>query len=342
MIKISVEKKKLTWNAKMKWIFISLMMAIMPVQAAQQYTESSCILLKQQVNDYKLRLGENFSVYAKTKSDFDIHCHKPAPTKPSNIVLLSNEQVQSSTKALPIKVLSVPLREVSTAQPKTSQSSPFSQLAKMLMPMFLLLFFGLMALYYVKKKLPEIKGRIGEKHVRKGLIKYLDVAKYTILNDVTLPLEDGGTTQVDHILVSNFGIFVIETKNMSGWIFGSEHQAKWTQTIHRSKYPFQNPIRQNYKHTKTLAHLLNMPHERFHSVVVFTSNAELKTKMPNNVGHLKEMMLHIKSFNEEVLDNNTKSEVINLVLSMKLKQGRKTNKQHVKYLKEEHKGNAAI
>ena len=135
----------------MKWIFISLMMAIMPAQAAQQYTESSCILLKQQVNDYKLRLGENSSVYAKTKSDFDIHCHKPAPTKPSNIVLLSNEQVQSSTKALPIKVLSVSLREAVTAQaqPKTSQSSPFSQLAKMLMPMFLLLFFGLMALYLI-------------------------------------------------------------------------------------------------------------------------------------------------------------------------------------------------
>jgi len=57
---------------------------------------------------------------------------------------------------------------------------------------------------------------------------------------------------------------------------------------------------------------------------------------------LKEMMAYIKSFNEEVSDNNTKLEVINLVQSIKLKQGRKTNKQHVKYLKEEHKGNAAI
>jgi len=210
------------------------------------------------------------------------------------------------------------------------------------MPMFLLFFFGLMALYYFKKKLPEIKGRIGESHVRKGLVKYLDDTKYTIINDVTLPLEYGGTTQIDHIIVSNYGVFVIETKNMSGWIFGSEHQAKWTQTIHRSKYPFQNPLRQNYKHTKTLAHLLDMPHEQFHSVVVFTPNAELKTKMPNNVGYLKEMMLYIKCFVEEVSDNKAKLEIINLVQSIKLKQGRKTNIQHVKYLKEEHKGNAAI
>jgi len=328
----------------MKWIFIGLMMVVLPAQGAQQYTESSCILLKQQVNDYKRRLGTNSSLYAQTRSDFDTHCQNPITTKSSKAVLLSNEQVQSSTKSVPINVETVPLRKVSSTQshPVSIQLNPFTHLAKALMPMFLLLFFGLMALYYFKKKLPEIKGRIGEKYVGKGLIKYLDEVKYTIINDVTLPLEDGGTTQVDHIVVSSFGVFVIETKNMSGWIFGSEHQAKWTQTIHRSKYPFQNPLRQNYKHTKTLAHLLNMPHERFHSVVVFTSNAELKTKMPNNVGHLKEMMVYIKSFNEEVFDNNAKLEVMNLVESIKLKQGRKTNKQHVKYLKEEHKGNTVV
>lgn len=328
----------------MKWIFIGLMMIVLPAQAAQQYTESSCILIKQQVNDYKRRLGTNSSLYTQTKSNFETHCLKPITAKSSRVVLLSNEQVQPSTKTVPINLESVPLRKVSLtqSQPVLSQSSPFPNLAKKLMPMFLLLFFGLMALYYLKKKLPEIKGRIGEKYVRKGLIKHLDEAKHTVINDITLPLEDGGTTQIDHIVVSSFGVFVIETKNMSGWIFGSEHQAKWTQTIHRSKYPFQNPIRQNYKHTKTLAHLLNMPHERFHSVVVFTSNAELKTKMPNNVGHLKEMMVYIKSFNEEVFDNNTKLEVIKLVQSIKLKQGRKTNIQHVKYLKEEHKSNTVI
>jgi len=326
----------------MKWIFIGLMMLVLPAQAAQQYTESSCILLKQQINDYKRRLGTNSSLYTQTKSNFDTHCQKPITAKSSKVVLLSNEQVQPSTKAVPINVESVPLRKVSSikSQPVPTQLNPFTHLAKTLMPMFLLLFIGLMALYYFKKKLPQIKGSIGERYVSKGLIKYLDEAKYTIVNDVTLPLEDGGTTQIDHIVVSNFGIFVIETKNMSGWIFGSEHQAKWTQTIHRSKYPFQNPLRQNYKHTKTLAHLLDIPHELFHSVVVFTTNSELKTKMPNNVGYLKEMMLYIKSFDKEVSDNQTKLEIINLVQSIKLKQGRATNKRHVKYLKEEHNGNA--
>jgi restriction system protein len=145
------------------------------------------------------------------------------------------------------------------------------------MPLFLLTAIGLLAIFYLRKKLPKIKGYIGERYVIQGLTKHLDEIKYTIFNDVTLPLEYGGTTQVDHIVVSNFGIFVIE-KNMSGWIFDSENQVNWTQTIRRSKHSFQNPLRQNYKHTKTLSLLLNLPHDQFHSIVTFTPNAELKTK----------------------------------------------------------------
>lgn len=322
----------------MKWILLVLTLLVNPLHAAQQYTAAECILLKQQVDDYNYRLGKKSPLSIKSKSSFSVHCKTPIEAKSNKSAFLTNPKVKNSNVVISSKnnkVISSP--KVIQTQETTSASSPFSLLASMLMPMFLILFFGMMAIYYLKKKLPEIKGRIGENYVRKGLLKYLDEANYTIINDVTLPLEDGGTTQIDHIVVSSFGLFVIETKNMSGWIFGSEHQVKWTQTIHRSKHQFQNPLRQNYKHTKTLAHLLNMPHEKFHSVVVFTPNAELKTKMPNNVGYLKETMVYIKSFQKEVSDNQTKLDIINLVQSIKLKQGRKTDKQHLKYLKEEHR-----
>lgn len=322
----------------MKWIVLGLCISVLPAQAAQQYTESACILLKQQVNDYKRRLGANSFLYTKAKANFDTSCQNPIVAKPSGIVLLSNQQIQP--QAVPIKFKSVPQQQMflAHAQPISTQPNPFSQLFNMLIPMIVLLFFGLMALYYFKKKLPELKGRMGERHVKKGLIKYLDDTKYTIINDVTLPLEDGGTTQIDHLVVSNFGVFVIETKNMSGWIFGNKHQSKWTQTIHRSKYPFQNPLRQNYKHTKTLAYLLDMPHEQFHSVVIFTSKAELKTKMPNNVGYLKEMMVYINSFNQEVFDHKMKLRILKLLEVIKLDQSRKTNKQHIKYLVSKNNG----
>lgn len=216
----------------------------------------------------------------------------------------------------------------------TEPPSLFSLLLKPLLPIFLMAFLGSIALAYFKKKLPQIKGRMGEELVIKGLEKHLDPNEYSIINDVSLPLEDGGTTQIDHIVVSRFGIFVIETKNMSGWIFGNDKQAKWTQTIHRSKYQFQNPLRQNYKHTKTLSELIDLPHELFHSVVIFTANAELKTKLPDNVGHLDEMVSYIKAFSEEVISYKLKVKVVKHVDVVKLKQGRKTNKQHIDYLNE--------
>ena len=68
---------------------------------------------------------------------------------------------------------------------------------------------------------------------------------YHLLNHVTLRLEDG-TTQIDHVLVSRFGIFVIETKDYKGWIFAGAGDRYWTQVLYRTKFRFQNPLRQNH------------------------------------------------------------------------------------------------
>ncbi|GGI90260.1 nuclease-related domain-containing protein [Shewanella gelidii] len=65
------------------------------------------------------------------------------------------------------------------------------------------------------------KGNLGEAKVYQALATALPAKDYQILNNITLPLEDGGTTQIDHIVVSEFGVFVIETKNLQGWIFWS-------------------------------------------------------------------------------------------------------------------------
>ena len=72
---------------------------------------------------------------------------------------------------------------------------------------------------------------------------------YRDFNNVTINANNG-TTQIDQIIVSKFGIFVIEVKNLKGWIFGDEKTAKWTQVLYGKKYQFQNPLRQNFRHTK--------------------------------------------------------------------------------------------
>ena len=77
-------------------------------------------------------------------------------------------------------------------------------------------------------KTPKVKGIFGEAFV-KLLAKFkLPADVYIPIHNVTLPTPDG-TTQIDHIFVSEFGVFVVETKNMKGWIFGGENQAQWTQ-----------------------------------------------------------------------------------------------------------------
>jgi len=127
---------------------------------------------------------------------------------------------------------------------------------------------------------------------------------FHLLNNVTLPIANG-TTQIDHVLVSTRGIFVIETKHYSGWIFGSANSRNWTQVIYKVKNSFQNPLRQNHLHLKTVEGILDfLPGEVFHSIVVFTGNAEFKTEKPTGVFFLDELLEYIDFFPDNVLSIN--------------------------------------
>ena len=70
------------------------------------------------------------------------------------------------------------------------------------------------------------KGVMGEFIVNLNTRFFLDKKQYHLIKNVTLPTANG-STQIDHIIVSRYGVFVIETKNMKGWIFGSPNQKIW-------------------------------------------------------------------------------------------------------------------
>lgn len=130
---------------------------------------------------------------------------------------------------------------------------------------------------------PERKGARGERQVHNALTSVLNEKDYRVLSDLILPLA-GGTTQLDHLVLSTYGVFVIETKNMSGWIFGDAEQEKWTQVQKGGKKrSFQNPLRQNYAHVKAVQEILGIDKQVLHNFVVFTGTAEPKTDMPENV-----------------------------------------------------------
>ena len=141
---------------------------------------------------------------------------------------------------------------------------------------------------------PEIKGSIGEKKAA-AVLSGLPPQQYKLLNDVMLQT-DYGTTQIDHIVVSVYGIFVIETKNYKGWITGSEYGEHWTKNMYGKKYTFRNPLMQNYAHVKALEEKLGLPEDRFIPIVAFSDNSDIKVKTKTPVVYIGQLTWVIRQY----------------------------------------------
>ncbi len=131
---------------------------------------------------------------------------------------------------------------------------------------------------------PKVKGMVGEAMVNWAGLSRLDKTRYHVLKNLFVPHVSGdGMTEIDHVVVSAHGIFVIETKNYKGWIFGSAQDSMWTRSDYGKKRQFLNPLKQNKLHVDSLAAFLGLPQQVFHSVVFFAGEAKLKTQLPKNV-----------------------------------------------------------
>ena len=137
--------------------------------------------------------------------------------------------------------------------------------------------------YYKSTKIPlsQLKydaGKYGEYLIYKEL-QWLEQCGARFLFNAYIPKKNGKTSEIDVIMICDRGIFVYESKNYSGWIFGSENQKNWYQTIRTrrkiNKESFYNPIMQNRSHIKHLSALF--PHKiHFQSIIVFSNRCTLK------------------------------------------------------------------
>lgn len=171
-----------------------------------------------------------------------------------------------------------------------------------------------------------IKGRFGEKIVTSILLT-LPEDKYKILNDIMLKT-DYGTTQIDHIVVSVYGIFVIETKNYKGWITGDEFSEYWTKNMYKRKYQFRNPLKQNYAHVMALKSILNLSENFFIPIVAFSGNADIKVNTRKPVVYINEIYQAISSYQQEKLRVDDLNRIVdNIYLKNIVSKG--DRKQHV-------------
>ena len=146
-------------------------------------------------------------------------------------------------------------------------------------------------------------GWYGEMVLHWKLKHVLDQRQYIVMHDIMLPTEEGTTTQIDHIVVSQWGIFVIETKTYSGTIYGKKGEPQWTVKYHfrRKGFPRQNPLRQNYKHIATLAECLGIGQEYFKTIVAFANSAKFGKELPPEVMHIRDVVEYIREKSTEAI-----------------------------------------
>lgn len=157
------------------------------------------------------------------------------------------------------------------------------------------------------------KGKLGEFNIYTTLKNLPGYKKF--LFNCYIPKPNGQTTEIDVILLHQSGIYVFESKNYSGWIFGHENDDYWTQTLHlgygkTQKNQFYNPYKQNEAHIKYLKNYLeNFNDITFFSYIVFSNNAEFKkiTTTTTNKHYLTKLLTLYKMvefhFNSQICLN---------------------------------------
>lgn len=196
--------------------------------------------------------------------------------------------------------------------------------------LYLILFLGLILglLFVLRRIIPPLKGRVGEKFLS-GKLGRLPKDQYRVLNNVILPTPKG-SSQIDHLVISVFGIFVIETKNYNGWIYGGENSEYWTQNIYGHKYKLYNPIFQNAGHIRALRSVLkdyeSLP---IFPIVAFSRKASIKVKVKEAcVVYWNQVRRTIRKHDERRLTWDQVNDIYDTIQSIRLKASKENRKQH--------------
>lgn len=182
---------------------------------------------------------------------------------------------------------------------------------------------------------PSVRGSVGEFVVDRAL-RSLDASEYRIYADLILPSLDG-TTQIDHIVVSRFGVFVIETKNFGGLIVGSPRSAQWTQRRGRRSYPFQNPLRQNHRHVKAVETALGVSQREIIPLLVFAGECRLHPNIANCVTSVATLASTISSCTVPMFSAARRDELCQRLERARLDEQPGVRRAHAAALREKHR-----
>lgn len=176
------------------------------------------------------------------------------------------------------------------------------------------------------------KGKRGEDSVSSRLVRLKKKGKYNILNDLLIGVKKGGTSQIDHVVVGQAGIFVIETKNYRGQITGDSREYEWTQRLHGKENTFENPLKQNRGHIDALKGLLGsqFPELKYHSLVVFPSRNLLSVDDVRVISR-KELERTVLSHTVKLLSEDEVEQITDIIRRANITSKRE-RKEHVRQI----------
>lgn len=176
---------------------------------------------------------------------------------------------------------------------------------------------------------PEIYGESPWKLVKKKGRIYEEVHK---------------STQIDHLVISPFGIFVIETKNHKGYVFGSVSSKVWTQVLNgengkrayggHTHYTFLNPVTQNNEHIQHLSKQLKISNNFMTGMIVFTNPDAFLGNVDCNCCYTLDMLYEaILSYNTQIFNSKQFNQIIHKVVNLDTN-NYLTEKEHITYVKD--------
>ena len=199
---------------------------------------------------------------------------------------------------------------------------------------------GIGSLWAINKWLdtPNGRGYLGERSVNSEL-KKLDANAYTVIPNIMLRKPDRSTSQIDAIVISIYGVFVIEAKNYTGKIRGKVRADKWKQILHsrQNPYYFQNPIHQNFGHIKTLEEVIGINYHKMHNIVVFAGTAKWRKRPAKSVLYTKELRKYIESKKKVCLTQEELNTIKNKIEELKIT-GIFKNKEHIENIERAQEG----
>ena len=161
-----------------------------------------------------------------------------------------------------------------------------------------------------------------ERYVALQLMRNFSSGDYAVISNVLMPYSGRiGTSQIDNIVVSIYGIFCIETKSHKGWILGSKVRGIFTQVLYRNKYPIvPNPVTQNETHINALKELLgNKVKAPIVNIVVFPSADKFIMEGYENVGSMNDLYDIISSRHGKVYLYKEAKEIIDSISKANMK-----------------------